>query len=36
MKKHLICLEDAMAAMKRLEAEDLEEFGVRIPETFNA
>lgn len=36
MKKHLICLEDAMAAMKRLEAEDLEEFGVRLPETFNA
>lgn len=36
MKKHLICLEDAMAAMKRMEAEDLEEFGVRVPETFNA
>lgn len=34
--KHLICLEDAMAAMKRMEAEDLEEFGVRVPETFNA
>lgn len=36
MNKHLICLEDAMAAMKRMEAEDLEEFGVRVPETFNA
>ena len=36
MNKHLICLEDAMAAMKHMEAEDLEEFGVRVPETFNA